>query len=258
MGEWHTCLFFIFAGNPPDPNLSLMTGKISCIVVDDDEVDMYTTLSFLEDYSFMEVSGWFNNAEAGLEAALKKAPDVLFLDIDMPEMNGLQLRERLLHIPACIFITSYPDYALESFEMEALDFLLKPFSAERFGKTIDRLQNFITIRQKAELLNHTLGGGTIFIKDGTTQIKLQLHEIQYLEALNNYTSIVTQNRKYAVLSTLGNLLKEKSFASFVRIHRSFAVQKHFIQKIGTGSVQVGQITLPVGRNYKDALNLLEP
>jgi DNA-binding LytR/AlgR family response regulator len=235
-----------------------MTHKISCMVVDDDEVDLLTIISFLEDYSFLEIVGRFDSAAAGLAAAQKKAPDALFLDIDMPGMSGLELREQLLHIPACVFITAYPDYAVESFEMAALDFLVKPFSPGRLAKTMDRLQDYFTIRQKAELLNHTLGADTIFIKDGTKQVRLQLHEIIYFEALNNYTSIVTTSRKYAVLSTLGNLLKEEVFCNFIRIHRSFAVHKHFIEKVSQGEVLVRNIPLPVGRNYKESLNFLKP
>lgn len=235
-----------------------MTHKISCMVVDDDEVDLHTILSFLEEVPFLDIVGKYGSAAAGLAAAQKKNPDALFLDIDMPGMTGLELRERLLHIPACIFITAYPDYALEGFEMAALDFLVKPFSSQRFAKTATRLQDYFTIRQKAELLNHTLGADTIFIKDGTKQVKLQLHEIIYFEALNNYTSIVTTHRKYAVLSTLGNLLKEEAFRNFIRIHRSFAVHKHFIEKVSAGEVLVANVPLPVGRNYKDSLNFLKP
>ena len=235
-----------------------MIHKISCLVVDDDEIDLYTIVAFLEDYPYLEVAGRYDSAVAGLAAARRKAPDALFLDIDMPGMNGLELREQLIDIPACVFITSYPDYALESYEMAALDFLVKPFTPERFAKTAARLQDYFDIRRKAELLNHTLGADTIFIKDGTKQIKLQLHEIIYFEALNNYTSILTTSRKYAVLSTLGNLLKEEAFGSFIRIHRSFAVQKHFIEKVSAGEVLVGSVALPVGRVYKDSLNFLKP
>jgi two-component system, LytTR family, response regulator len=230
-----------------------MTDHISCIVVDDDEVDRLTTLSFLEAYPFIEIKGSYDSAVKALAYAKKYPPDVLFLDIDMAGMNGLQLREQLFHIPVCIFITSYPDYALESFEMAALDFLVKPFTHDRFAKTIERLKEYLTIRKKAELLNHTLGADTIFIKDGSGQVKLQLHEIIYFEALNNYTSIVTTARKYAVLSTLGNMLKENAFRNFIRIHRSYAVQKHFIGKISSGEVQVGNFKLPVGRSYNEVL-----
>ena len=230
-----------------------MTKKISCMVVDDDEIDALTTALFLEDYSFIEIAGRYNAPLQALAVAKKNPPDALFLDIDMPGISGLQLREQLMNIPACIFITSYPDYAVESFEMDTLDFLVKPFSHDRFAKTIGRLKEYLTIREKAELLNHTLGADTIFIKDGANQVKLQLHEIIYFEALNNYTSIVTTKRKYTVLSTLGNLIKEKTFQNFIRIHRSYAVQKHFIKKISSDGVLVNNIALPVGRAYKETL-----
>lgn len=227
------------------------------MVVDDDEVDRLTVVAFLENYRFIEITGTYNSAANALAAAQNDPPDVIFLDIDMPGMNGLQLREQLPHIPACIFITSYPEYALEGFELEALDFLVKPFSSERFTKTITRLKEYLSIKEKAALLNHTLGADTIFIKDGTQQIKLQLHEVIYLEALNNYTSIITPNRKYTVLTTLGGLIKEKPFYNFIRIHRSYAVQKHFIKKVSFGEVQVENIVLPVGRSYKEALNSIK-
>ena len=227
------------------------------MVVDDDEVDRLTVVAFLENYRFIEITGTYNSAANALAAAQNDPPDVIFLDIDMPGMNGLQLREQLPHIPVCIFITSYPEYALEGFELEALDFLVKPFSSERFTKTITRLKEYLSIKEKAALLNHTLGADTIFIKDGTQQIKLQLHEVIYLEALNNYTSIITPNRKYTVLTTLGGLIKEKPFYNFIRIHRSYAVQKHFIKKVSFGEVQVENIVLPVGRSYKEALNSIK-
>src|SRR5450432_2779052 len=234
-----------------------MTKKITCMVVDDDDVDRLTVLAFLGEYPFIEITGTYASAETVLQAAQNSPPDVLFLDIDMPGINGLQLRQRLPNIPACVFITSYPEYAVEGFEMEALDFLVKPFSAARFTRSITRLKEFMDIKEKAELLNHTIGAGTIFIKDGTNQIKLQLHEVIYLEALNNYTSIITVNKKYTVLTTLGGLIKEKSFCNFIRIHRSYAAQKHFIKKVSFGGVLVNNITLPVGRSYKETLNSLK-
>jgi two-component system LytT family response regulator len=227
------------------------------MLVDDDRVDMLTTAAFLETYPFIELAGCFSSSEAALRAAQKTTPDAFFMDIDMPGLNGLQLRKKLMHIPACIFITSYPDYALESFELSTLDFLVKPLSHDRFAETVNRLKDYITIRRKADMLSHTLGADTVFIKDGTTQIKLDLHEIIYLEALNNYTCIVTGTRKYTILSTLTNLVQEKGFQSFVRIHRSYAVQKHLIKKIGSTEVAVGDICLPVGRSYKQSLDHLK-
>ncbi|MEO6838257.1 MAG: LytTR family DNA-binding domain-containing protein [Ginsengibacter sp.] len=230
-----------------------MAINISCIVADDDEVDKLIAQAYLETYPFIEVKGVFDSTLEALAFAQKNPPDCLFLDIDMPEMSGIELRSRLMHIPACIFLTSYPEYAVESFEMDALDFLIKPFTAARFAKTINRLQDYITLRRKSDLLNHTLGADTIFIKDGHSQVKLQLHEVVYLEALNNYTNIITASRKYTVLATISKLLAEKPFSQFIRIHRSFAVQKNFINKINAEEVLVNNIALPVGRSYKELL-----
>ena len=230
--------------------------KYSCIIVDDDEIDRLTTTSFVRRYPFLSIDGIYESAEQVLAASHESQPDVLFLDIDMPGITGLELRKKLDLVPACIFITSHPEYALEGFEVTALDFLVKPLKAERFEKAMERLQHFLEIHSKAALLDYTLGDDTLFIKDGHDHIKLQLHEIIYLEALKDYTGIVTLNKKYCVLSPLGNLLKEKAFKSFIRIHRSYAVQKHFINKISAKAVTVNNLLLPIGRSYKEAVDKL--
>ncbi len=233
-----------------------MVRKITCFVVDDNEIDRLITKSFLKDYPLIEVTGLYSNSTKALEAAKITMPDILFLDIDMPEMSGLELRKQLQHVPACVFITAYPDYAVESFEVAAFDFLVKPISTKRFAITMERLLEYMSLRHKSELLNHALGADTIFIKDGQNQVKLQLHEILYLEALKDYTRIITLNQRYAVLSPLGSLIKEKAFSSFIRIHRSYAVQKNFIRKISSGEVWVNDISLPVGRMYRETLKEL--
>jgi len=227
----------------------------NCIIADDDDIDRLTTLSFAKLYPFLQITGCFASAKEILEHVKNSKPDVLLLDIEMPGMSGLELRQQLIDVPACIFITSYPDFAVESFEMSVLDFLIKPLKADRFEKAMRRLEDYLLIKQKAELLDLTLGADTLFIKDGHEHIKIQLHEVLYLEALKDYTSIVTAKRKYCVLSTLGNLLSEKTFRAFVRIHRSYAVQKHYVKKITSREVMVNDILLPVGRTYKESLNL---
>jgi len=227
----------------------------NCIIADDDDIDRLTTLSFAKLYPFLQITGCFASAKEILEQVKNSKPDVLLLDIEMPGMSGLELRQQLIDVPACIFITSYPDFAVESFEMSVLDFLIKPLKADRFEKAMRRLEDYLLIKQKAELLDLTLGADTLFIKDGHEHIKIQLHEVLYLEALKDYTSIVTAKRKYCVLSTLGNLLSEKTFRAFVRIHRSYAVQRHYVKKITSREVMVNDILLPVGRTYKESLNL---
>lgn len=230
---------------------------ITCIIVDDDLVDRLMAVSFLKDYPQFKILGSYSSPIEALDTAKKLSPDVVFLDIDMPDLNGLQLREQLMQIPACVFITSFPEYALDGFELEAFDYLVKPFTSERFGKMMNRLQEYFLIRNKSELLSHTLGADTIFIKEGTRQIKLQLHEVIYLEAMKDYTSINTESKRYMVLESISHLIKEKGFANFIRIHRSYAVQKHYIKQYNSLKVMLANnCTLPVGRNFKETLQNL--
>lgn len=225
----------------------------SCIIVDDNEIARLRTSFFVNKYPFLKIIAVLDSAEVALKVAEATPPDVLFLDIDMPGISGLELREKLLHIPACIFITSFPDYALESFEKDALDFLVKPIHEERFAKAMDRLKEYLTIRNKAMQIDSSPEPDILFIKDGHDKIRIQLQDVLYLEALKDYTGVVTANKKHCVLSLLGNMLKQKPFDSFVRIHRSYAVQKKYIMKITSSEVVVNNIILPLGRNYKETI-----
>ncbi len=230
----------------------------SCIVVDDDEIDRLTALAFLSEYPHIKVIGFFDSPLKALEAITITLPDVLFLDVDMPGMNGLQLREKLMDVPACVFITSYPDYAVESFEKEVFDFIVKPVTAVRFAKTIQRLEEYLLLRKKADLLHHTLGADTIFIREGHAEVKLQLCEILYLEAMKDYTAVMTAQRKYMVATSLGSLIQAQPFSQFIRIHRSYAVPKHFIRRVGSDELELeNAIRLPIGRTYKEVLTGLK-
>ncbi|MFY7963534.1 MAG: LytR/AlgR family response regulator transcription factor [Chitinophagaceae bacterium] len=231
-----------------------MTNKYTCIIVDDNDIDRLTTLSFVKNISNFEIIGVFNNPIDAINFCQNATPSIAFFDIDMPEVTGLDLRKKLTQIPACIFVTSYPNYAVDSFDVEALDFLVKPISKERFSRTVYRINDYLDLHKKASILDTKIGGNLIYIKEGHEQIKIQQHEILYLEALKDYTSIVTKEKKYCVLYSLGNLLKEKAFCEFVRTHKSYAVQKNYIQKVHAQYVIIqNNIEIPIGRTYKNYL-----
>lgn len=236
--------------------MSETTHTYTAIIVDDNDVDRLHTQVMVKKYPFIEIKGVYSNPVEAYTAIQEQEPDILFLDIDMEDMTGLELRRKLGNRQACIYITSYPDYALESFELAALDFLVKPINKARFDITMERLQQYLDIKHKAALFECSLGQDAVFIKDGHEHIKLQLQDILYLEALRDYTRIVTPAKKYCVLNLLGNLLQETAFKTFVRIHRSYAVQKHYINKITSTEVYVNEITLPVGRSYKATVESL--
>ncbi|MFB9109136.1 LytR/AlgR family response regulator transcription factor [Flavobacterium gyeonganense] len=234
-----------------------MMKKYSCIIVDDDEIDRLTVLSFAKKFPVLDILGVFESAENALPFIQKQKVDILFLDIDMPGLNGIEFRKDALEIPVCIFITAHPEHAVESFQIETLDFIVKPLKLDRFTQTMKRIEEFMEIKLKASLFEASIGGDTIYIKEGHEQTKVKLHEILYLEALKDYTLVVTEGKRHCVLSSIGNLLKESHFQSFIRIHRSFAVQKQFIQKMNSTEIILNNnISIPVGRSYKDNLNLI--
>jgi two-component system, LytTR family, response regulator len=234
-----------------------MIPQYSCIIIDDDEIDKLTVVSFAKKFPILGILGAFESAEDALPFIEKEKIDILFLDIDMPILNGIEFRKKTLEIPVCIFITAHPEHAVESFEIETLDFIIKPLKLDRFAHTIQRIEEFMEIKLKASLFEASIGGDAIYIKEGHDQTKVKLHEIIYLEALKDYTLIITDKKRHCILLSIGNLLKEDHFQSFVRIHRSYAVQKQFIQKIHSTEILLNNnVTIPVGRSYKENLNFL--
>lgn len=233
-----------------------MAKKYTCIIVDDDEIDRLTVLSFAKKFPVLDILGVFESAEDALPFIEEQKVDILFLDIDMPGLSGIEFRKKTIEIPVCIFITAHPEHAVESFEIETLDFIVKPLKLDRFAQTVSRIEEFMEIKLKASLFEASIGGDTIYIKEGHEQTKVKLHEILYLEALKDYTLVITDKKRHCVLSSIGNLLKEDHFQSFIRIHRSYAVQKQFIQKINSTEIILNNnVAIPVGRSYKENLNL---
>lgn len=229
----------------------------NCIIIDDDEIDRLTVVSFAKKFPLLHIVGVFSNAEDALMVLDKEDIQILFLDIDMPELNGIELRKKAVHVPVCIFITAHPEHAVESFELDTLDFIVKPLKLDRFSQTLVRIQDYLELKHKAQLFEASIGGDTIYIKEGHEQTKVKLHDILYLEALKDYTKIVTPQKRHCVLSSLGTLLKEDNFNSFIRIHRSYAVQKQYIKKILTNEVLLNNdVLIPVGRSYKSNLGTL--
>ncbi|MGV3695724.1 LytR/AlgR family response regulator transcription factor [Flavobacterium sp.] len=226
-----------------------------CIIVDDEEIDRLAVLSYAKRFPILNIVGVFDSAEKALYFLDTNTVDVAFLDIELEGASGLELRRKALEIPVCVFISSHSESAAETFELQTLDFIVKPFKFPRFEQMMKRLEEFMEVRTKANLFEATIGGDTVYVKTGHDQIKVKLHEILYLEALKNYTILVTESKRHCVLSNLGEILNDEKFNSFLRVHRSFAVQKQYIQKIGSQEIELNNgNSIPVGRSYKDNLN----
>ena len=231
--------------------------QFDCIIVDDDEMDRLVVVSYAKRFSTLNIVGVFESAEKALLFIENNTIDIAFLDIELKGASGIELRQKALEIPVCVFISSHSESAAETFELQTLDFIVKPFKFPRFEQTMKRIEEFMEVRLKASLFEASIGGDVVYVKTGHEQIKVKMHEILYLEALKNYTILVTEAKRHCVLSNLGEILQEEKFNSFIRIHRSFAVQKQFINKIGSQEIELkNMISIPVGRSYKDNLNLV--
>jgi len=227
----------------------------NCIIIDDDEIDRLTVVSFAKKFPQFNIVGVYENGADALPVLAKESVDILFLDIDMPGLNGLELRKVAKKVPVCIYITSHSEYAVESFQLDTLDFIVKPLKLNRFTETVTRIGEYLELKHKAELFEATIGGDVIYIKEGHEQTRIKLHDIIYLEALKDYTKIVTSTKKHCVLTNIGNLLKESHFQCFVRVHRSYAIRKNYIEKKLTNEVVlINGIQIPIGRSYKENLD----
>lgn len=228
-----------------------------CVIVDDNEIDRLTVASFTKQFPELHLLKSFSNAKEA-ELYLAKEPiDILFLDIDMPSTSGIELRKKLKNVPVCIFITSHPEFAVEGFEVDALDYIIKPLKQERFSKTVNRITMYLDTKTKSSLFETTIGGDTIFLKEGRNHIKVKLHDVVYLEALKDYTLVVTAQKKYCVLSGIGKLLEEEHFKSFIRIHKGFAVQKQYVEEFDVNRVVLhNKMIVPIGKSYRKKVSFL--
>jgi two-component system, LytTR family, response regulator len=234
----------------------MMKSTFRYIIVDDEEIDRLTLRSMLQKHPQFEMVGCFSDCESAENFLRQEKADVIFLDIDIDGESGLELRKKLNDDLVCVFVTSHPEYALEGFELEALDFVVKPIRKERFEQTLQKIGSYLETKEKAQQFDVLYGDQMLIIKEGHDQIKIQLRDILYLEALKDYTLVVTAHKKHCILSNIGNLLKQDGFSEFIRIHRSYAVAKSEISKIGAQAIKtMSGLELPVGRSYKTNLQM---
>lgn len=225
-----------------------------CIIVDDDEIDRLLIVSYVKKIDWIEIVGVFETAETALQCLKNEFVDIVFLDIELPGESGIELRRKILEIPVCVFVSSHFESAAETFEIQTLDFIVKPFKFERFEQTIKRIEEYFSIKTKVELYEESLINDEIYIKSGHDKIKIKQSDILFLEALKNYTIIVTASKKYYVLKGFSEILKEKYFQNFIRIHRSYAVCKDKIEKISAQELYlIDGKKLPIGRNFKNQI-----
>jgi DNA-binding LytR/AlgR family response regulator len=232
-----------------------MSDLLKYLIVDDEEIDRLTIESEASGFSFLQKIAVCSHALEAFEFISRLKPDIVFADIEMPEMSGIELIRRLSgKVPAPVFITSHPEFAVDGYEIEAFDYLLKPVTKERFSRCALRLRDFFQLRKQIAGLEKENESGFIIIKEGYDKTKILTRDILYLEAMKDYTKIVTITGYHLVLYTLTGLNECLPADRFIRIHRSYIVNRGRITSTKGNKIFVASHELPVGKLYKNALD----
>jgi DNA-binding LytR/AlgR family response regulator len=226
---------------------------MKCIILEDNPQDLELIQWYITRDNYLELKASFTSVPDALSYINKFAPPLIFMDIDMPVMKGIDLYKKLSYHPICIFVTAHSEYALESYETQAFDFILKPLTANRFNRCIKRLEEYEQLKQRADLYDTLFEVQSIMIKEGTVMHRVPLNDIVYIEALNDYSKVVTKTRSYITLSKLKHFLDKLPANDFLRIHRSYAIAKQAIEKISGNELFIAGQQLPIGKTYR--LNL---
>ncbi|SMC60928.1 LytR/AlgR family response regulator transcription factor [Pedobacter africanus] len=224
------------------------------IAIDDEPIALDVVQSHASKVPFIELKATFTNAFDAIAFLQHNKTDLIFLDIKMPDISGIDFLKSLSNPPLVIFTTAYSEHAVKSFELDAIDYLLKPFSLPRFLKACNKAQELYKFRNHTPASTEPL---SIFIKDGYEQIKVQISDIRYIEAAGNYTQINLENDK--LLSTrvpLNEMLLLLPAEKFIRTHRAFIVAKEKISKFDRFQIWIGEQVIPIGATYAQSLNNL--
>ena len=222
--------------------------KIRCAIIDDEPLAIQVVEDHLKHFDNFEIVGVFNNPLKAFGVLQLERIDVIFLDINMPQMNGFTFIENLNYKPLIVVTTAYREYAVKSFEWDILDYLVKPISFNRFLKTVNK------IYQQAFM--HSGGIDTtlyqephIFLKVGKKLVKINLNDIFYVESLKDYIKVITKLGDYVVHKSLSAITEELPQANFIRIHRSFTISINKITAIEGNIIEIADKKIPIGRNY---------
>lgn len=237
-----------------------MTKKLKCIIIDDEPIARQYLSDYVDKMPQLKLIGTFEKAEQAYELIETDAVDLLFLDIQMPGISGIEFIRTLDKKPEIILTTAFSEYALEGYELDVSDYLLKPIAFERFAKAVTK----ISARQAREIKQQSSDIGEskqfshdfIFLKSGYKSIKIDVGDICYIEGMKEYIVIYTEKRKFIQLDRMKNMELQLQDHGFVRIHKSFIVSLKHIQAVYGNVVEVSGKQLPVGRSYKDKVNQL--
>ncbi len=215
--------------------------NISCLIIDDEPSSQNVLKSFVNKIDYLDLKHVCNNALEALEYLKNNSVDLLFLDINMPQLSGISFYKSLQNPPKVIFTTAYSEYALEGFEVDATDYLLKPFSFERFVKAVSKIKDL-----KEDKID------TIIIKSDKKLHQIKFEDIYYVESLGDYIKVHLKDKFLVVYKTLKNMNNDLPKSIFTQIHKSFIINKNKVDYIEGNLVIINSNKIPLGQKYKKA------
>jgi len=223
---------------------------IRCIIIEDERLAQDVIKSHLDRSGRFKLVGVYRNAPEAMEAIEKEEVDLIFLDIQLPGMTGLTFLRSLTNPPLVVFTTAYPEYALESYEFNVIDYLLKPVSYERFSKTIDKIIDG-KIFKTAENEVQPFYREHIFIRSNSKFFRISFSDIVYIEGMKDYLKIHTGEHVIITHQTMGEMENILPASQFIRIHKSYIVAFARIKSVYGNSVEMEKALLPIGLVYKE-------
>ena len=228
--------------------------KIKCLITDDEPLAMDVLENYINQLDTLELAGRCNNALEALGFLQKNKVDLLFLDIQMPKLTGIDFLKTLRNPPKVIFTTDYRDYALEGFELNVLDYLLKPVSFERFIIAVNKYHSFVPANNLPTVIAPPMPTAGeepfIYLKSDKKMVKIFLKDILYIESLKDYVKVKTAEREVITYQKISYLEEKLPDEKFLRIHRSFIIAVNKIKSFNTSFIDIGVEEIPIGRLYK--------
>lgn len=229
---------------------------IKCSIVDDEPLAVELLASYVKKIPFMELVGKYSNATDALRGVTDNPVDLLFLDIQMPELNGMELSRMVPETTRIVFTTAFEQYALDGYRINALDYLLKPITYSTFLEACNKALKWFTLTRQPEPAAESQPEevNSIFVKSEYKLLQIQLDDIRYIEGLKDYVKIYTKQSPRPILSLMNMKAMEQMLPAsrFMRVHRSFIVSKEKIREIDRGRIVFGDVYIPVGDSYKAA------
>lgn len=226
--------------------------NIKCIIIDDEPLAISVVKRHIEEFKKMDLVGVYNSPIDALQIIENKEIDVVFLDINMPMMNGLEFVRSLTNKPHFIITTAFREYAVESFDLNVLDYLVKPIPFPRFLKAVNKLANRLNLERDNVSEVSIKEEPFIFLKVDKKLMKIKLNDILYIESLKDYIKVITVVGDYLVHKSMTSISEELPSEYFIRIHRSFTIAINKITFLEGNSVKIANRRIPIGRNYLQA------